>query len=66
MGCRWDASAIDELPSYMKACFDAIYETTNEISSVVRREHGWDPIHFLIKEVLIILIFEKKKKKEID
>ncbi|XP_042011346.1 (3S,6E)-nerolidol synthase 1-like [Salvia splendens] len=45
---RWDVC--DELPSYMKTCLNAIYETTGEISSFVYREHGWNPSHFLKRE----------------
>ncbi|KAG6435699.1 hypothetical protein SASPL_100574 [Salvia splendens] len=45
---EWDVC--DELPSYMKTCLNAIYETTEEISSFVYREHGWNPSHFLKRE----------------
>ncbi|XP_028805342.1 (3S,6E)-nerolidol synthase 1-like [Neltuma alba] len=40
---RWDVEATEELPDYMKICFKALYDLTNEISYKVCRKHGWDP-----------------------
>lgn len=48
---RWEISAAEQLPSYMKTCFMAIYDTTDEISRMVSVEYGWNPIEFLRKEV---------------
>nr|QEY10191.1 terpene synthase 7 [Scutellaria barbata] len=47
---RWEISAAEELPSYMKTCLMAIYDTTYEISRMVSQEYGWNPIDFLKKE----------------
>ncbi|KAK9907036.1 hypothetical protein M0R45_002489 [Rubus argutus] len=41
---RWDSAANDELPNYMKTCFKALYDITNDISEKVYRRHGWNPI----------------------
>ncbi|KAF8409452.1 hypothetical protein HHK36_005528 [Tetracentron sinense] len=46
---RWDFAAVDQLPNYMKICFKAVYDITNEISNKVIREHGWNPINSLRK-----------------
>ncbi|XP_058072978.1 (3S,6E)-nerolidol synthase 1-like [Magnolia sinica] len=46
---RWELSAIDRLPRYMQICFMALYNTTNEISFLVLKKHGWNPIHSLKK-----------------
>ncbi|XP_028805341.1 (3S,6E)-nerolidol synthase 1 [Neltuma alba] len=40
---RWDIEAAEELPDYMKICFKALYDLTNEISYKVCLKHGWDP-----------------------
>ncbi|KHN45732.1 (3S,6E)-nerolidol synthase 2, chloroplastic/mitochondrial [Glycine soja] len=46
--CRWDITAIEQLPDYMKACFRVLYNLTNEISSKVYQKHGWNPIDSLL------------------
>ncbi|RWR97874.1 S-+-linalool synthase [Cinnamomum micranthum f. kanehirae] len=46
---RWDPSDIDQLPRYMKICFMALYNLTNEIAFMVLKEHGWNPIDSLRK-----------------
>ncbi|QCD84253.1 linalool synthase [Vigna unguiculata] len=43
--CRWDITALEQLPDYMKTCFRVLYNLTNEISSKVYQKHGWNPIH---------------------
>ncbi|XP_014506575.1 (3S,6E)-nerolidol synthase 1-like [Vigna radiata var. radiata] len=45
--CRWDITAVEQLPDYMKTCFSVLYNLTNEISSKVYQKHGWNPIHSL-------------------
>ncbi|KAK6119396.1 hypothetical protein DH2020_046858 [Rehmannia glutinosa] len=47
---QWDISAAEMLPGYMKTCFMAIYDTTDEITRMVSQEHGWNPAEFLKKE----------------
>nr|WBW04244.1 terpene synthase [Ficus abelii] len=46
---RWDSAAIEKLPHYMKICFNALDNLTNEISHKVYSKHGWDPLHSLRK-----------------
>ncbi|KAK4255395.1 hypothetical protein QN277_008400 [Acacia crassicarpa] len=37
---RWDLDAMQELPEYMKICYMALYNTTNEIAFRVQKQHG--------------------------
>ncbi|XP_028777964.1 (3S,6E)-nerolidol synthase 1-like isoform X1 [Neltuma alba] len=46
---RWDLGATEQLPDYLKACFKALYDITNEFSIRVQNKHGWNPIKTLIK-----------------
>ncbi|TYJ12979.1 hypothetical protein E1A91_A10G019600v1 [Gossypium mustelinum] len=46
---RWDYAASDKLPYYMKICFKALDDITNEISQKVYKEHGRNPINSLRK-----------------
>ncbi|KAM1384748.1 hypothetical protein ACFX2I_036827 [Malus domestica] len=46
---RWDIDATGELPNYMKICFKALYDITNETSYIVHKKHGWNPIESLKK-----------------
>ncbi|XP_044461235.1 (3S,6E)-nerolidol synthase 1-like isoform X2 [Mangifera indica] len=46
---RWDHAAIDQLPDYMKICFQVLDDVTNEISYKVYKEHGFNPVHSLRK-----------------
>ncbi|XP_028805344.1 (3S,6E)-nerolidol synthase 1-like [Neltuma alba] len=39
----WDIEAAEELPDYMKICFKALHDLTNEISYKVYLKHGRDP-----------------------
>nr|QGV10849.1 geraniol synthase [Centranthera grandiflora] len=44
---RWDPAAIDSLPEYMKICYMALYNTTNEICYKVLKENGWSVLPYL-------------------
>lgn len=44
-------TAIEQLPDYMKVCFKALYDMTNEISCKVNQKHGWNPLYSLRKAV---------------
>nr|AGB05613.1 sesquiterpene synthase 4 [Valeriana officinalis] len=44
---RWDLDAMDELPEYMKICYMALYNTTNEICYKVLKENGWSVLPYL-------------------
>ncbi|XP_068645867.1 (3S,6E)-nerolidol synthase 1-like [Aristolochia californica] len=46
---RWSIDGFDSLPGYMKICFSALYNTTNEIADKILKEHGWNPIDTLRK-----------------
>ncbi|KAK2988350.1 LOW QUALITY PROTEIN: hypothetical protein RJ640_001535, partial [Escallonia rubra] len=46
---RWDIAAIEELPHYMKICFKALYDITNEIGYKVYAKHGYNPAESLQK-----------------
>ncbi|KAM1005036.1 hypothetical protein ACFX13_005201 [Malus domestica] len=46
---RWDIDATGELPNYMKICFKALYDITNETSYIVHKRHGWNPLESLKK-----------------
>ncbi|KAL5082082.1 hypothetical protein RYX36_010503 [Vicia faba] len=37
---RWDLDSMEQLPEYMKICYMALYNTTNEISCRILKEHG--------------------------
>nr|WDY79046.1 geraniol synthase [Actinidia chinensis] len=44
---RWDLSAMEQLPQYMKVCYMALFNTTNEIGYKVLKDHGWNVIPHL-------------------
>ncbi|XP_051134212.1 geraniol synthase, chloroplastic-like [Andrographis paniculata] len=44
---RWDLAAIETLPEYMKICYMALYNTTNEICYKVLKENGWSVLPYL-------------------
>ncbi|ONK59115.1 uncharacterized protein A4U43_C08F3120 [Asparagus officinalis] len=46
---KWELSAVDILPTYMKCCYIALYDITNEIAQSVLKEQGWNPINSLKK-----------------
>ncbi|KAE8733209.1 putative terpene synthase 4 [Hibiscus syriacus] len=46
---RWDCGESDGLPDYMKLCFKALDDITNEIRQKVHKEYGQNPIDSLRK-----------------
>nr|WNI01965.1 terpene synthase [Psidium guajava] len=46
---RWECTEKDNIPEYMRMCFHALDDITNEISFVVYKNHGWDPLSSLRK-----------------
>lgn len=44
---RWDLSAMEQLPQYMKICYMALYNTTNEIGYNILKQHGWSVVPHL-------------------
>ncbi|XAR53728.1 Alpha-farnesene synthase [Bertholletia excelsa] len=41
---RWDAKEIQHLPECMKICFEALYNTTNEVACEIQKEKGWNSV----------------------
>ncbi|KAJ4703292.1 Terpene synthase [Melia azedarach] len=39
---RWDSREIENLPECMKICFQALYETANEMANEIQKEKGWN------------------------
>ncbi|TKY59376.1 (3S,6E)-nerolidol synthase 1 [Spatholobus suberectus] len=52
---RWDMAAKEQLPDYMKGCFKALYDITNEFAFKIHIKHGWNPISTLIKSWIRLL-----------
>ncbi|PKA53608.1 (3S,6E)-nerolidol synthase 2, chloroplastic/mitochondrial [Apostasia shenzhenica] len=52
---RWDISIMDSLPTYMKICYHTLESITNEISDLVCKESGWNPINSLRKLWVLLL-----------
>ncbi|KAL3519579.1 hypothetical protein ACH5RR_017728 [Cinchona calisaya] len=46
---RWNLAAVEQLPDYMKNCFRALYDITNEIGLKIYKKHGFDPTESLRK-----------------
>ncbi|KAG2689681.1 hypothetical protein I3760_09G149900 [Carya illinoinensis] len=46
---KWDFGALDQLPEYMKICFKALYDITEEISQKIDQKHGSNPLDSLRK-----------------
>ncbi|KAJ8761647.1 hypothetical protein K2173_004423 [Erythroxylum novogranatense] len=44
---RWDIAAVEVLPDYMKTCFRALDNLTNEISYKIHKDHRWNPVRSL-------------------
>ncbi|VAI42531.1 hypothetical protein VPH35_103021 [Triticum aestivum] len=45
----WNLEAADSLPSYMISCYKALYNITNDIADMSKKEHGLNPIDHLKK-----------------
>ncbi|XP_034705174.1 (-)-alpha-terpineol synthase-like [Vitis riparia] len=46
---RWDTNAMEQLPQYMKICFLALYNFTNETAYDVLKEHDLNIVSYLRK-----------------
>ncbi|KAM0058767.1 putative geranyl diphosphate diphosphatase [Helianthus debilis subsp. tardiflorus] len=46
---RWDLNEMEQLPEYMKICFEALYNTNNDICDKVMRERGFSVQSYLRK-----------------
>ncbi|KAK6241592.1 hypothetical protein SCA6_006981 [Theobroma cacao] len=44
---RWDVSAVENLPDYMKLCFLALYNCVNEMAYDTLRDHGENVLPYL-------------------
>ncbi|GAU51665.1 hypothetical protein TSUD_268680 [Trifolium subterraneum] len=47
---RWDAKEIEELPEYMKICFNALQDITNEIAYDIGGEKNFDMVLHCLKK----------------
>ncbi|KAI9105158.1 hypothetical protein K1719_022687 [Acacia pycnantha] len=52
---RWDSTDIVQLPGYMKACFNLLHDTINELASKVQQKHGLNPTNTLKKSWAALL-----------
>ena len=43
---------MDQLPEYMKICYMALYNTTNDIAYRILKEHRWSVIEDLKRTVI--------------
>ncbi|KAK3188179.1 hypothetical protein Dsin_027740 [Dipteronia sinensis] len=51
---RWDSKETDEnLPNCMKLCFQALYDTTNQIAYEIQKEKGWNRVLPDLKKVMV-------------
>ncbi|XP_058210698.1 tricyclene synthase EBOS, chloroplastic-like [Rhododendron vialii] len=46
---RWDVKAVEILPDYMKLCFLALYNTTNEMAYTILKQKGVNIIPYLTR-----------------
>ncbi|XP_058081622.1 sesquiterpene synthase TPS3-like [Magnolia sinica] len=46
---RWDLGAVDRLPEYMKLCYLALFNTTNEMAYITLKKTGWNVLGYLKK-----------------
>ena len=49
--CRWEATASEQLPEYMKGIYFTIFNFSNEVAEHVQRTCGCD-VRFLLKKVV--------------
>nr|KYP43175.1 hypothetical protein KK1_035367 [Cajanus cajan] len=52
---RWDMEGMGQLPEYMKGCFKALYDITNEFAFKTLVKHGCNPTTSLIKSWVRLL-----------
>ncbi|KAF8038630.1 hypothetical protein BT93_B1228 [Corymbia citriodora subsp. variegata] len=53
---RWECTEKDNIPDYMRMCFHALDDITNEVSLAVSQNHGWNPLYSLRKTWARLLI----------
>ncbi|XP_015886715.3 (3S,6E)-nerolidol synthase 1 [Ziziphus jujuba] len=46
---KWKFETTEQLPNYLKICFKALDDVTNEIAFKVYKMHGWNPVDSLKK-----------------
>jgi len=61
---RWDPSATEWLPEYMKGVYMVLYETVNELGREAKKSQGRDTINYVRRAIWTIrtltYICEKK------
>nr|WNI01969.1 terpene synthase [Psidium guajava] len=46
---RWDNAGAEQLPEYMKVCFRALGDMTDDFGDIIFKKYGWNPTGFLKK-----------------
>ncbi|CAN0856040.1 Probable terpene synthase 13 [Linum grandiflorum] len=54
---RWDIVAAEQLPDYMRNCFMALDEFSNQFGHKVYKRHELNPIHYLRQAAKMIKAF---------
>lgn len=57
---------MEQIPEYMKICYMALYNTTNEISYRILKEHGWYAVPQLKRTVIFFQTKKLSKLSTID
>lgn len=52
---RWDTKEMEQLPDYMRVCYLALINTTNEVAHEVVKKHGINVLPHLTKSVRFII-----------
>ncbi|XP_054778312.1 neryl diphosphate diphosphatase, chloroplastic-like [Prosopis cineraria] len=52
---RWESTATEKLPDYIKVCFNLLQDTINELASKIQEKHGLNPINTLKKSWAALL-----------
>ncbi|MCL7043798.1 hypothetical protein MKW94_019990 [Papaver nudicaule] len=63
---RWDIYNVEDLPYYMKICFIALYNTTNDMAYEILLKHGFHCISYLKDAIVDFCVaqFEEAKSHE--
>ncbi|KAJ0966083.1 hypothetical protein J5N97_027221 [Dioscorea zingiberensis] len=46
---RWESNGCDELPEYMKICYNSLYNTADELANKILILEGWDAMPYIRK-----------------
>ena len=48
---RWECDGSEELPEYMKICYNSLYSTAEELANKIQKLEGWDCMPYIGKAV---------------